>query len=144
MDEKTLHTLEYMKILDRLAGFCAFEASAELARSLRPTNNLFEAQRLQSETREALQLQVLHSDITIGGARDIRASIELANHGGVLTPQELLDVKYTLVSARNLVRTFEKSATLYPNLSAVASAMTPPVGLIEGISRTISDHGEIL
>lgn len=144
MDEKTLHTLEYMKILDRLAGFCAFEASADLARSLRPTNNLFEAQRLQSETREALQLQVLHSDITIGGARDIRASIELANHGGVLTPQELLDVKYTLVSARNLVRTFEKSATLYPNLSAVASAMTPPVGLIEGISRTISDHGEIL
>lgn len=37
MDDKTLHTLEYPKILERLAEYAAFSASAELARALRPT-----------------------------------------------------------------------------------------------------------
>ncbi len=42
MDDKTLNTLEYFKILERLASYCAFEASAEKARLLRPTRDLFE------------------------------------------------------------------------------------------------------
>ena len=40
MDSKTLTTLEYPKILDRLAGFCDFSASAELARALRPASEV--------------------------------------------------------------------------------------------------------
>ncbi|EKD87990.1 MAG: hypothetical protein ACD_35C00104G0004, partial [uncultured bacterium] len=33
MDEKTLKTLEFHKVIEKLAGFAAFSASAELARS---------------------------------------------------------------------------------------------------------------
>ncbi len=33
MDEKSLTILEFPKILDRLAGYCAFQVSAEKARA---------------------------------------------------------------------------------------------------------------
>lgn len=144
MDAKTLQILEYPKILDRLAGYCAFPASAEKARSLHPTTVLEEARRWQAETREALQLLMTRPDLTIGGARDVRAQVDLAMHGGVLTPSELLDVKFTLVAARTLVRTFERLNEQFPHLCEIARQMPPPLGLIDAITRAISERGEIL
>ena len=43
MDEKSLVTLEYPKVLERLAAFADFSASADLARRMRPTSDLPEA-----------------------------------------------------------------------------------------------------
>ena len=144
MDAKTLQILEYPKTLDRLAGYCAFPASAEKARSLQPTTILEEARRWLAETREAMQLLTTHPDLTIGGARDVREPVDLALHGGVLTPPELLDVKSTLVAARNLVRIFERLNVQFPYLYEIASQFPPPLGLIDAITRAISDRGEIL
>ncbi|MBE9524430.1 MAG: hypothetical protein IMY76_04980, partial [Chloroflexi bacterium] len=73
MDEKTLTTLEYPKVLERLASYCAFSASAEMARSLRPTTVLHEAQRRLAQTSDARQLLESRPETTIGGARDVRA-----------------------------------------------------------------------
>ena len=144
MDEKTLYILEYHKILERLAGYCAFSASAEKARQLRPTNDMVEASRMLAETREALQLQDVHSDLSIGGARDIRTPVDLANHGAVLTPQDLLDIKYTLISARSLTRTFERLSVQYPHLADIVLQLPPPTGLIDSITRAISERGDVL
>ena len=144
MDEKTLHTLEYFKILERLAAYAAFAASADLARALRPSTDIEIARRRQAETREALQLQLTQSDLTIGGARDIRSPVDLARHGGVLAPNELLDVKYTLIAARNLSRTFERLGAQFPHLAAIVAQMPPPVGIIDAVTRAISERGEIL
>jgi DNA mismatch repair protein MutS2 len=40
MNAKTLITLEYPKILSRLATYAGFSASAELALALKPTSSL--------------------------------------------------------------------------------------------------------
>jgi DNA mismatch repair protein MutS2 len=144
MDQKTLITLEYPKILNRLAGYCAFEASAEKARNLNPSNDLVEARRRLAETSEALTLLSTHADLTIGGARDVRAPVDLANHGGVLTQQELLDIKYTLIAGRTLARTFGRLASQCPNLADIASQLPPPLSLVEAVTRSISDRGDIL
>jgi len=143
MDTKTLTTLEFPKILERLAGYCAFAASADKARSLLPSADIEEALRRQAETREALTLLHTHPDLTIGGARDVREIIDLAGHGGVLAPTELLDIKFTLIAARNLARLFERVGGTYTNLYAIAARMPPPTGLIDAISRAISERGEI-
>jgi dsDNA-specific endonuclease/ATPase MutS2 len=45
----------------------------------------------------------------IGGAHDIRPAADLAARGGVLDPHALLDVKSTLISCRELKKTFEKN-----------------------------------
>jgi DNA mismatch repair protein MutS2 len=144
MDEKTLQTLEYPKILDRIAAYAAFSPTAEKAKSLRPTTDLSEARRHLAETTEAVELLTTHPDLTIGGARDVRQQIDLASHAGLLTPVDLLDIKSTLIAGRNLVRTFERLDGQFPSLADTAAQMPLPIGLIDGISRAISDRGEIL
>jgi DNA mismatch repair protein MutS2 len=144
MDEKTLYTLEFPKILERLAAYAAFSASAEMARNLRPASRLDEALRLQKITSEARHMLSVNADVGVGGASDIRPLVERAARRGVLDPTELLAVKDTLVSARQLARTFEKAAIQYPNLAEIASAFPPPPGLVDAISRAISERGEIL
>src|SRR5690606_22248425 len=127
MDEKTLQTLEYHKILDRLAAYTSFAVSADKARALRPTANIDLARQRLEETTEAVQLLVTHADLSIGGARDIRGPVDLARRGGVLTPADLLDIKYTLVAARTLVRTFERLSSQYPRLADIVLKMTAPL-----------------
>lgn len=144
MDEKTCHTLEFDKVLQILASYTAFSASTEKALALTPASHIDEARRRQALTTEARQLLTTHPDLTIGGARDSRPAIELALHAGVLTPTDFLDIKSTLVAARNLSRTFEKAAFQYPGLNEIASRLPHPSGLVDAISHTISDHGEIL
>jgi len=144
MDDKTLQTLEYYKILERVAGYTAFPASTEMARALRPSIDLDEARSLQAETSEAVQLLIVHADLTIGGARDVREFVQLAQRGGVLTPTDLLDVKSTLVAARTLARTFERLEAQYPHLFAIVSQLPPPMGVIDSITKAISERGEIL
>ncbi|HTX92667.1 MAG TPA: endonuclease MutS2 [Anaerolineales bacterium] len=142
MDSKTLQVLEYPKILARLADFCDFSASADLARTLQPTPEFAEASARLAETTEARTLLVT-SDLTIGGAHDIREQVELAARGGVLDPKELLDVQATLVSMRELHRTLEKLADKFPHLADLARRLPAPTGLIEAISQCITDNAEV-
>lgn len=144
MDAKTLQTLEFPKILDRLASYCAFAVSIEKARQIQPAQDLDEARRRQDETSEAVRLLSTRPELTIGGARDVRAAVDLARHGGVLMPVDLLDVKSSLIAARVLARLFERLGEMYPNLSAIAGRAAPPSGLIDAITRVLSDRGEVL
>lgn len=144
MDEKSLHTLEYRKVLEKLAAYADFSASAELARALRPSDRLEEAQERLARTGEARRLLSIRSETSIGGALDIRPQIEIAARSGVLAGEELLNVKSTLIAARELSRALERQAETYPHLSTITKRMPPPPGLIEAITRTISDRGEVL
>jgi DNA mismatch repair protein MutS2 len=144
MDEKTLKTLEYPKILERLAEYCAFNASAEKARALLPTSDLYEARRRQAVTAEAFKLLSLRPDTTIGGARDIRDYAEAAARNVVLESNQLLDIKYTLIASRTLRRIFEKQEQQFPHISEIAYRLPPPLGLVDAITRTLSERGEVL
>jgi DNA mismatch repair protein MutS2 len=143
MDTKTLTVLEYPKILERLAGYCAFSASAALARGLRPATVMDEVCRLQQETSEA-RLLLDTSDATIGGAHDVRPQVDLARRGGVLDPGDILDIKSTLISARELKKLLEKKTEQFPRLSEIAVSLPAALGLVEAISRVLSDKGEVL
>jgi DNA mismatch repair protein MutS2 len=144
MDAKTLHTLEYSKVLEHLADYCAFAASIEKAHKLQPTTNIDDAKRRLAETSEAVYMLVTRPDLTIGGARDVRQPVDLAAHGGVLAPSDLLDIKSTLIAARTLHRTFEHLGDQYPTLFEIASQIPVSLGLVDGITRAISERGEIL
>jgi DNA mismatch repair protein MutS2 len=143
MDQKSLRTLEFDKILDRLARYTDFPVSAEKARALAPTEDIEEARYRQALTSEA-RLLLDTQDVTIGGARDIRLVVDRARHGVILDPIELLDVKFTLIAARQQSRTFEKLGEQFPNLADLAAQIPPPLGIVDQISRSISERGEIL
>jgi DNA mismatch repair protein MutS2 len=171
MDAKTLSVLEYPKILERLAANCDFSASADLARALEPTTSIDLARLRLQETTEARRLLAV-SDASIGGAHDVREKVILAARGGVLDAVDLLDVKSTLIACRVLKKSllgrdaFEKPAASpraqdgakprlshknetrpeapYPRLGELALSLPGPLGVVDVISRTISDKGEVL
>jgi DNA mismatch repair protein MutS2 len=144
MDDKTLQTLEYFKILERLAAYTAFSASHDRVLELRPTIHIEQARDWLTETSEAVKFLVTRPDMTIGGARDIRPSVELAVRNGVLQPPELMDIKNTLIAARTLARTFEHLQHQFPRLYGWASQLKPPVGLVDAITKAIDERGQIL
>jgi len=143
MDTKTLHVLEYDKILERLKSYCDFSASMDLARALQPTANFEEAQRLLNETTEARNLFTVN-DIGIGGAHDIRPAVDLAARGGVLDPQQLLDIKSTLISCREIKKSLERKTDEYPRLTQIAAGLPESHGIVDAITRIVSDRGEVL
>jgi DNA mismatch repair protein MutS2 len=143
MDQKSLITLEYHKVLEKLVAYAAFSASAELARNLRPTRDLQEAQDRQTLTSETRLLLSLNGDISVGGSRDIRPFANRAAQHGLLEPNELLSIKYTLAAARDLSRTLIDNGEKLPLLSQLGAELPPPTGIIESISRVINDRGEV-
>ena len=145
MDEKTLGTLEFLKVLDRLVKFTSFSASADLVRELRPVLDVDEIKKRQARTTEARLLLDSTADARIGGAHDVRPLVDRAARRGVLEAEEILAIKDTLISARELARIFERGGgEPYPTLSEIAVHLPPPPGLIDIISRTISERGEVL
>jgi len=144
MDAKTLSVLEYPKILERLKAFCDFSASMELARALEPTDSYDLALARLAETSEARRLFSTNDNIGIGGAHDIRPAVDLAARGGVLDPQQLLDVKSTLISCRELKKSLERKTEEYPRLTQIAAGLPEAHGIVDSISRVLSDRGEVL
>lgn len=143
MDEKTISVLEFPAVLNRLSGYTSFSVSREMALSIRPTQDAGLARTWQQQTTEARHLLSLNSDIHMGGAVDIRQHLELAARSGVLTPAELLDVKNTLICARVLLRTLAHIENTYPALAAIVLDPPQPFGIVDAISRCITDRGEI-
>ena len=143
MDTKDLRTVELPAVLERLSQLADFSASRQLALDLVPTTYFEIAQQLQAETTEARQLLSGEGKLTVGGARDVRSRVEAAARGAVLEPQELLDIQSTLLSARTLGRRFRKEGSIYPVLSLIAADLSEEPELIESISRTIDDHGQV-
>src|SRR5689334_1497676 len=144
MDTKTLSVLEYPKILERLKAFCDFSASMELARSLEPTDSYDLALARLAETSEARRLFSTNDSIGVGGAHDIRPAADLAARGGVLDPQQLLDVKSTLISCRDIKKSLERKTDEYPRLAQIAVGLPETHGIVDSISRVLSDRGEVL
>src|SRR5579885_953745 len=92
MHEKSILTLEYPKILAKVAREAAFSASKELVMALEPTPDLEEASRRLAYTSEAARLIDLHSDAGVRGAHDIRPLLARAARDGVLSPSDLVEV----------------------------------------------------
>jgi len=144
MDRKSLHTLEFDKILRILAGYTSFSAGEELALKVQPTTNQLEAERWQAETREARLLLDTRSNITIGGARDVRRPADNAMRGFTLPAEDLLDVRSTIVAARNLRRQLLKAADDCPHLADIAELIEECSGIVSAISEAIDERGEVL
>ena len=144
MNEKALTTLEFDKVLARLAALTSFAPGRELATALRPATDHAEAVRRQRITAEARRLRELQPNLGLGGARDIRDAIGRAAIGGVLDPVEFLDLRSTLFTVRQLRNTILRLAEFAPLLSDVARRMSDEQALIARIDRTISQRGEVM
>ena len=120
MEDRYLQTLEFPQILERMSQHTAFSAGRDLALALKPFPGLEEAQRSQRETSEARKLLEVKTDLSLGGARDVRPLLKSADLRATLLPAELLNIRATLISGRTLKRTLTRLAAQFPLLAAKA------------------------
>jgi DNA mismatch repair protein MutS2 len=144
MNEKSITVLELPKILDQLAKHASFSAGVELCRALRPTNDLRVALDRQRETAEAVALLESKTEISLGGARDVRDAVEHASRGVILEPPTFLDIRTTLRRATTLKRLLTRLRNQYPALGSIAEGLEDCAGLQGEISRVLDDSGNIL
>jgi DNA mismatch repair protein MutS2 len=143
MNVKHWQTLELPKILHRLADYTQFSGGAELARDLTPCGEIHEARERLAVTSEARKLLDVRPDTTIGGARDVREKVAIAERGATLLPTDLLDIRGTLVSGRTLQRVLTRLENQFPLLADIAGRIQPANRLIDEIDRCIDDRGEV-
>src|SRR5712691_8116619 len=144
MHEKSILTLEYPKILEKVAKEAAFSASKERVMELQPTPNLEEARQRQAYTTEAYSLIELRADAGVQGARDIRQHLERAAREGVLTPEDMLEVLATAQSAMYVARMLEKlDAAVFPLLHRLGADIPPRPHIARRIEETISEEGDV-
>ncbi len=145
MHEKSILTLEYPKILEKVAHEAAFSASKALVMDLRPTPDLAEARRRLAFTSEASHLIDLRNDAGIQGARDIRPYLERAAREGVLNLTELLEIQATVKSSLFVAHLLEKlDATNFPLLHLLGADLPQRPQIGRRIEEAISEEGEIL
>jgi len=145
MHEKSIQTLEYPKILARVAHEAAFSASKDLVMALEPTPNLEEARRRLAYTTEASRLIDLHADAGVRGAHDIRPLLVRAARDGVLTPADLVEVlettRSTIYVAHMLTRL---DAEVFPLLHLLGVDIPLRPAIVRRIEETVSEDGEVL
>ncbi len=143
MNAKHLSTLEFPKLLARLATYASFSAGEEKVHALTPATNLQEIRWRMETTSEARTLLDAKPDTTLGGAHDIRPLAKATQRGAVLSPSELLDVRDTLVAARNLHRTLTRLEAQFPRLADVAGRIQPCPEVIVKINRCLDERGNV-
>jgi DNA mismatch repair protein MutS2 len=144
MNHKHLQTLEFHKILERLARHANFSASKELAVALMPAAYVSEARERLAETSEARRLLSVKPEVSIGGARDVRPLVRQAARAAALLPAELLDIRQTLIAARDLKRAIGRLEEPLPRLNDIAGRIQECPGLVQEITRCIGERGEVL
>lgn len=144
MNPRTLRVLEYPKILERLASYCAFSGGAELAAALLPSDDLLTVRTWLIQTYEAYQLLQQKDDINFGGVSDLRPLLDRAERRSVLFPPDLLEIKFTLQRARQLRNLLTRLEHTFPHLAEMAANIQPCDHIVEEISRCISDRGDVL
>jgi len=142
MDEKTLQTIDFNKVLQRLAEHTTFSAGREAALSLRPHTDLAEIRRRLDETEEARTL-LASRQVSMGGIHDVRPLLEQAGRGMVLRPPELLEIQSTLRQARALRTLLTRLAHSFPNLGELGYQIEDCRHLADLIDQTINENGEI-
>ena len=124
LGEKSLKTLEYYEILERLAAQAASEAAKEKCRALRPLDDREQAELWMRQTTDAKDRMVRQGSPSFGGIREVGAILIRADRGGTLNPRELLSVASLLQTARR--------ALAYEAESEEKSALSPIFGLLSG------------
>ncbi|MGZ3610853.1 MAG: endonuclease MutS2 [Ktedonobacteraceae bacterium] len=145
MHEKSILTLEYPKIMEKVAREAAFSASKTLVQELQPTPDLQEARRRLAYTTEAYQLIELRNDAGVQAAHDIRQHALRAAREGVLSPHDLLEVLTTIQSAIHVARLTERlDPENFPLLQRLGADIPQRPHLARRIEETISQEGEVL
>lgn len=146
MDDKILKTMEFSKILNKLAYHAVTSLGKECANSLRPSGDLEDVKRRLQATDEAYKVDRLKGGAPFGGIADIRSALQRARIGGMLNPHELLDIANTIHGGRRLKRFIANihEEDPVPLLNTLSEQLSEQKPLEDAIKACIDDQAEVM
>jgi DNA mismatch repair protein MutS2 len=144
MDPRALELLELPAILDRLAAEAASEPGKDRSHALVPSADPDEVDRLQSLTREAIELFERSDEPDVADGRAVRHAAAVAARGSVLDTSALRSVATSIVAA-TAARAAIETAGDAPGLEELAAGVDPALLRVsEAIARAVEDDGSDL
>ena len=140
MEEKSLSTLEYTKILKSLSECAKNDDAKTMAEELKPSSDFREVERALAETDAAVTMSLKFGSPEILRVEPVDGAIKRLDVGGALSAAELLNVARLLKCIRNLKRyTKEQTGVLEEYFSELVSAKP----IEDEINRAIVSEDEI-
>ena len=145
MNQKALKTLEYNKIIEKLAEFAGSPLAKEICRNLEPSTDLYEIQATQRETSDALTRIYQKGALSFSGIHDIRGSIKRLEIGAVIGIPELLSI-CRLLEICSKVKAYargENETSTPDSLEELFQALRPLTPVSSEIRRCIASEEEL-
>ena len=142
MNLKVLKTLEYDKIINRLAELATCESGKKRCLELLPINNIDDIKVMQQETACAFNRLVKFSDVSASGTTDLRPSLARLELGSTLSIEEILAVANVLEVTKR-VSAYGKQMEEEDALSFYFNGLSPEVTILNEIRRCIIDEETI-
>ncbi|MBR5134584.1 MAG: endonuclease MutS2, partial [Clostridia bacterium] len=143
MNHNTAPALELSKVLELLAQKVSTTDAAEEARALVPTPYLREAERLLTETDDAVRLTAGYGSPSFGKVKNMKSALHRGAAGAMLSLRECLDIANLLRVIRSLCEWRERSAGVKTALDDRFSVLTPNRFLEDRIHMTVTSDEEI-
>lgn len=145
MNEKSLKTLEYIKIRDKLVSLALSPMGKEKCSELLPQSDISVISREQKETTEAVNMSLKKGRLPLGGVKDIRHQLDRSLAGGILGIDELMavgDFLYVCRKVKNYAKQ-ENKADTFPVLEDYFSIVKTITNVENEITRCIINEQEI-
>ena len=146
MNRKAYHTLEFYKIIERLASEAGSAGGRKRCMELTPMQDLAAITAAQQETEDALTRLYRRGGVGFSGTRDVRASLKRLEIGSTLNIPELLDIcslLETAARAKQYARQNEGREEDPDSLDPLFDALEPCTQLSGEIRRCILSEDEI-
>lgn len=141
--DKHAKSIEFDKVLERLAEFTSCDDARYNALHLKPESNLDLARALLSQTADAHMLLARFGGPSFGGLKNVNNALSRANAGSVLNTKELLDIGGVLRAIRTLSQWRASNAGVQSVLDPLFNALSPNKFLETAIFNAIISEEEI-
>ncbi len=140
---KNHKTLELDKILEMLSKECSCEDAENLAKNLKPAENLKTAKRLLKQTDDAFVLSAKFGSPSFYGLKNTVNPLRRAQAGGVLSLTDILAVDRTLKNIRGVSEWRSKSEGLSTTIDYLFANLSSNKFLEEQISLVVLNEDEV-
>lgn len=141
--DKHAKSIEFDKVLERLADFTSCDDARYDATHLKPESNLDLARALLNQTVDAHTLLARFGGPSFGGLKNVNNALSRANAGSVLNTKELLDIGGVLRVIRTLSQWRASNAGVQTVLDPIFNALVPNKFLETAIFNAIISEEEI-
>ena len=140
MNNKSLSTLEYNKIISRLVSFACSDGAKQILHKLEPMTDIDKINTALDYTNDALTRVYQKGSVDFSRIKDIRGSIAILKVGSSLNALELLNISMLLECAAHIKGYYEQRAD---SIQPLIDMLDPVTLLNNTIKKCIISEDEI-